>query len=158
VQSPVSATTTGRVLYLVIALLSLAGATVSAVSLQRHYATSATTFCDFSQQFNCDIVNRSEWSTLAGIPVAAIGVAGYVFLFVLSTFRRFKPETPNLLVAAALAGLAFALYLTYIEAHELMTWCILCVASQFIIFGIAILASIEKWRASRALKAPPAVS
>ncbi len=133
-----------------IAVLSLAGTIVSAVSVQRHYATSATTFCDFNQQFNCDIVNRSEWSTLAGIPVAAIGVAGYAALLILSTFRRSRAETPNLLLAAALVGLGFALYLTYIEAYELMTWCILCVASQLVILAITLLAATIKWRTSRA--------
>ena len=142
--------TAGRILYPVIAVLSLAGTIVSAVSVQRHYATSATTFCDFNQQFNCDIVNRSEWSTLAGIPVAAIGVAGYAALLILSTFRRSRAETPNLLLAAALVGLGFALYLTYIEAYELMTWCILCVASQLVILAITLLAGIIKWRTSRA--------
>ena len=40
------------------------GVMVSMVSLQRHYAKSATTYCDFSQKFSCDIVNRSEYSTL----------------------------------------------------------------------------------------------
>ena len=49
-----------RMLFGFIAILSLAGIIVSAVSLQRHYAKSATAYCDFSQQFNCDIVNRSE--------------------------------------------------------------------------------------------------
>ncbi len=140
----------GRILYLIIAVLSLAGAVVSAVSLQRHYAKSDTAFCDISEQFNCDIVNRSEWSTLAGIPVAAIGVAGYLALFILSTLRRSRPETAGLLLAAAVVGFVYALYLTYIEAYQLMTWCILCVASQIIIFMIALLAAIVKWRTSKA--------
>jgi uncharacterized membrane protein len=138
------------ILYSIIAVLSLAGAIVSSVSLQRHYAKSATTFCDFSQQFSCDIVNRSEWSAVAGIPVAAIGVAGYLALFVLATFRRSRPETPNWVLGFAVVGFAFALYLTYIEAYELMTWCILCVASQLLIFAIAVLAVVVKWRTSKA--------
>ena len=61
---------------------------VSAVSLERHYAKSATEFCDFNEKFSCDIVNRSEYSTVSGIPVAAIGVAGYAALFLLSTFWK----------------------------------------------------------------------
>lgn len=137
------------ILYSIIAVLSLAGAIVSSVSLQRHYAKSATAFCDFSQQFNCDVVNRSEWSTIGGIPVAAIGVAGYLFLFVPATFRRSRPETPNWLLGGAVVGFVFALYLTYIEAYELMTWCILCVGSQLLIFAIAVLAAIVKWRTSK---------
>lgn len=149
-MQPAVSSSAGRFLYVVIAVLSLAGVAVSAVALQRHYATSPTNFCDFNQQFNCDIVNRSEWSTLVGIPVAGIGVAGYLALFFLAAFRKASAETPNLLLAGAAAGMIFALYLTYIEAHELMTWCILCVASQIFIFLILVCAAIIKWRAARA--------
>ena len=99
-----------RILFVAIAVLALAGVNVSAVSLQRHYAKSATEFCDFSQQFSCDIVNRSQYSTIQGIPVAGIGVAGYAALFLLATFRRIRAETRTELLVAAVAGLAFALY------------------------------------------------
>jgi vitamin-K-epoxide reductase (warfarin-sensitive) len=139
-----------RALFVAIAVLSLAGVIVSAVSLQRHYAKSATTYCDFSQQFNCDIVNRSQYSKIEGIPVAAIGVAGYTALFVLATFWKSRAETPNRLLGAAIAGLAFALYLTYIEAYELMTWCILCLISLVLISLISLLATVVKVRAARA--------
>ena len=139
-----------RILFATVAVLSLAGVGDSAVALQRHFAKSATTYCDFSQQFNCDIVNRSEYSTLAGIPVAAIGVVGYVALFVLATFWKSRPETPNRLLGAAIAGLAFALYLTYIEAYELTTWCILCLISLALIFLITVLAALVKVKSAKA--------
>ena len=136
--------------FVVIAILSFAGIVVSAVSLQRHYAKSATEFCDFSQKFNCDIVNRSEYSEVQGIPVAAIGILGYATLFFLSTFWNSRPTTPNLLLAASIAGLCFALYLTYVEAYALKTWCILCVASQVMILLIMVCAAIVKLRSARA--------
>lgn len=136
-----------RVLFGVIAVLSLAGMIVSAVSLQRHYAKSATALCDFSQKFSCDIVNRSEYSAIEGIPVAGIGVAGYAALFLLATFWKSRSETPNRLLGAAIAGFAFALYLTYIEAYELMTWCILCLISLLLISLICLLAIVVKVRA-----------
>lgn len=133
-------------LFVAIAVLSLAGIVDSAISLQRHYAKSATNFCDFTQKFNCDIVNRSEYSTMAGIPVAGIGVAGYAALFVLATFMKARTETPTRLLAASLAGLAFALYLTYIEAYELTTWCILCLISLGVISLISFLSVFVKLR------------
>jgi vitamin-K-epoxide reductase (warfarin-sensitive) len=139
-----------RVLFGLIAVLAFAGAIVSSVSLQRHYAKSATAFCDFNQRFSCDIVNRSEYSTVQGIPVAGIGVAGYAALFLLSTFWKSRLETPTRLLGAALAGLAFALYLTYIEAFELMTWCILCLMSLALISLISLLAIAVKVKAARA--------
>jgi vitamin-K-epoxide reductase (warfarin-sensitive) len=134
----------------VIAVLALAGVIVSAVSLQRHYAKSSTTLCDFSQKFSCDIVNRSEYSTIEGIPVAGIGVAGYAALFVLATFWKSRAETPNRLLAGAIAGFVFALYLTYIEAYELMTWCILCLISLLLISVICLLAVVVKVRGTSA--------
>jgi len=138
-----------RILLSLVAVFALAGIIDSTIALQRHFAKSATTYCDFSQKFNCDIVNRSEYSTVMGIPVAAIGMAGYAALFVLSTFWRSRPETPNRLLVAAVAGLAYALYLTYIEAYELTTWCILCLISLLLIFLISGLAVIVKVRSAR---------
>ena len=133
-----------RILFLAIAVLSLAGMIVSAVSLQRHYAKSETSYCEFGERFNCDIVNRSEYSSLLGIPVAGIGVAGYALLVVLSTFQRLDNQTPTRLLLAASAGLAFALYLTYVEAYVLTTWCILCLTSLALITLITMFAGLVK--------------
>ena len=139
-----------RLWFVIIAILSFAGIVLSAVSLQRHYAKSATEFCDFGQKFNCDIVNRSEYSEVQGIPVAAIGVLGYATLFFLSTFWNARATTPNRLLAASMAGLGFALYLTHVEAYQLKIWCILCVASQVAIFLITVVAIIVKFRSAKA--------
>ncbi len=65
-----------RRLYLVIAILAVVGVALSSVSLDLHYRKSKTSFCDFGESFNCDLVNRSEYSTVAGVPVALIGVLG----------------------------------------------------------------------------------
>lgn len=136
-----------RLLFTGISLLSIVGLAISAVALQRHYARSATSFCDLGEAFNCDIVNRSEYSSIAGIPVAAMGIAGYGLLLFLSTVRRRNPVTPPLLLLLASAGLAFAIYLTYVEAYVLTTWCILCLISLSTIFTITLLAFILKWYA-----------
>jgi uncharacterized membrane protein len=135
-----------KFLFAVIAVLSLAGMMVSGISLQRHYAKSETQFCEFGEKFNCDIVNRSEYSSIVGIPVAAIGLAGYGFLLALSTFFRARWETPTRLLITAIAGLAFALRLTYIEAYVLTTWCILCLISLALIFLISGCAAAVRMR------------
>src|ERR1700685_872288 len=137
-----------RALYAAIAILALAGMAVYSVSLQRHYAKSASAFCDFGERFNCDIVNRSEYSAVMGIPVAGIGVVGYGVLLVLATLYRSRVETPLRLLGAALAGLAFALYLTYVEGHILETWCILCLSSLALIVLITLLAVVLKMRSA----------
>jgi vitamin-K-epoxide reductase (warfarin-sensitive) len=140
------ATSRNRIIFILIALLSLGGMIVSGISLQRHYAKSATQFCEIGEKFNCDIVNRSEYSTIAAIPVAGIGVAGYAVLLVLATLYRGRVETPTRLLVAAIGGLAFALYLTYVEAYVLTTWCILCLASLLLIFLITVFSIAAKFR------------
>ncbi len=137
-------------LFAAIAVLSLVGVLLSAFSLQRHYAKSESTFCDFTQKFSCDIVNRSEYSEIEGIPVAAIGVAGYAVLLLLSTLWKSRKETPSRLMAAASAGLFFAFYLTYVEAYQLKTWCILCLGSQLVILLITVLSAFVNLTAPRA--------
>ena len=143
-QTSVTAPAAGRTsrVYSAIALLALAGMFISSISLYHHFSKSKTSFCDIGQSFNCDLVNRSEYSTLAGLPVALIGIAGYLVLLSLATVYREKAETPLLLLLASLAGLAFALRLTYIEARVLYAWCILCLSSLATILAIAVVSGL----------------
>jgi uncharacterized membrane protein len=121
-------------LQVVVIVLCLAGAGLSALSLRSHYATTLTDYCDLNQTFNCDVVNRSQYSSFLGIPVALIGLAGYVVLLALA-FRRDWPSAA-LRTSASWIGLGFALYLAYIEDRVLMTWCLLCIGSLIVISGI----------------------
>ena len=133
---------TSRRLLMVIAFMAVLGIVVSAVSLDHHFRKSKTSYCDFGQSFNCDIVNRSEYSTIAGIPVALIGILGYVGMLAFATFYREKAETPGILLAGSLGGLGFALYLTYVEKFILGVWCILCLTSLAAILTIAVLSGM----------------
>ena len=132
----------------VIALLAVCGIAVSSLSLQHHYATSKTAYCEIGTTFNCDIVNRSEYSSILGIPVALIGMLGYAALAGLATVYRERRDTPAILFGGAAAGLAFALYLTYIEGHVLGVWCILCLSSLGLIATTTIVASVIWWKGS----------
>src|SRR2546423_11653120 len=114
-----------RRLLLAISLLAIAGIAVSSVSLYHHYGSSRTSYCDIGENFNCDIVNRSTYSTVLGIPVALIRVLGYLALLALTKLFRSKTEKPTILFIASLTGIAFPLYLTYIEAYFLATYGIL---------------------------------
>jgi uncharacterized membrane protein len=125
---------------LAISLLAVLGMVLSAVSLKNHYSDDKTGYCDLADNFNCDLVNRSVYSRVGPVPVAAIGLFGYAALFVLSRFRRRAAQIMMLL--AALLGLAFCLYLTYIEAFVLAVWCILCLASLGAMMAITVLAAV----------------
>ena len=128
-----------RKLFLAVALVAVAGAAVSSFSLYHHFGASRTGFCNFGESFNCDLVNRSPYSTVLGMPVALIGILGYLLIFALATLYRAKSETPILLLALSSAGLGFSLYLTYIEGFVLHAWCILCLSSLALIFAEMVL-------------------
>ena len=130
----------------VVALLAVGGVVVSSMSLQNHYAKSKTAYCDFGQAFNCDIVNRSEYSEIFGIPVALIGMLGYGALAGLAVVYRERRDTPAMLFGGAAVGLAFASYLTYIEAHILGVWCILCLSSFTLIAMTTLLSGLIWWK------------
>jgi uncharacterized membrane protein len=123
-----------KILQVVIIILCIAGASLSALSLHNHYTTTSTEYCALDATFNCDVVNRSAYSRFLGVPVALIGLIGYGVLLVLA-FRR-DQLSAALGTAATWIGLGFALYLTYIEDRVLMTWCLLCIGSLIAISGI----------------------
>jgi len=110
-----------------IALLALAGIVVSALALQVHYST-ATEPCDINAKWDCGIVNHSPFAEVLHIPVAAIGIAGYLALAGLAITRRRR-----LLALLAAVALGFSLYLTYIEKYVLEVYCIYCVTSLGIV-------------------------
>jgi uncharacterized membrane protein len=132
----------------VIAILAVCGVAISSISLKHHYAISKTAYCEIGETFNCDIVNRSAYSTIFGIPVALIGMLGYGVVGALATVYRERQETPTILFTATVAGLAFASYLTYIEGHVLGVWCILCLTSFAVIASMTVL-SATVWVKSR---------
>jgi len=116
-----------------IAILALAGVVVSALALRVHYCAD-TEPCSINEKWDCGIVNHSPFAEVLHIPVAAIGIAGYLALAGLALARqRF------LLFLAALAGLGFALRLTFIEEYVLQVWCLYCVISQAVIALIVLL-------------------
>ena len=88
-------------------------------------------------------MNRSAYSDVAGIPVALVGLMAYLFMIGLCVFQKEKQETPALLLFLSGAGLAFSLYLTYVEAEVLRTWCVLCITSLVSIALIVLLSAVR---------------
>ena len=118
-----------------IALLALVGVVVASLALHVHYSTDVEP-CSINEKWDCGIVNHSPFAVIGPVPVAAIGIAGYAVMMVLALARR-----KLLVLAAAVVGLGFSLYLTHIEKDVLMVWCVYCVSSLGII-SLITLASV----------------
>jgi vitamin-K-epoxide reductase (warfarin-sensitive) len=118
-------------------LLAALGIVVSALALREHYRTEGDSPCSINERWDCGIVNHSPYAMVrgTGIPVAVLGIAGYLLMAALAWRRMYR-----WLLAIALAGFAYSLYLAHIEAHVLGVWCIYCVISLGIISLISFLA------------------
>ena len=116
-----------------IALLAIAGIVAATLALRIHYSMDAPP-CDINAHWDCGIVNHSRYSAIHGIPVAAIGIAGYILMGALALRRAYR-----LLLVPTFAGLAYSLYLANIEANVLGVWCIYCVISLGIISLMSLL-------------------
>jgi uncharacterized membrane protein len=81
-------------------------------------------------------VQSSRWAELAGIPVAVLGLAGY--LAILATLAV-RDELGSLLAAFfALVGAGFSAWLTYVELAKIHAICQWCVASAVIMALLAV--------------------
>ena len=131
--------------YLLI-LLAIVGIVLSALALREHYNDEPSP-CSINDKWDCGIVNKSPYAVVGPIPVAALGILGYAVMGILAVWRR-----RGLLVLVVLGGLAFSLYLTYIEAEILGVWCIYCVGS-LITISLFTLLSVPCWYTSRGERA-----
>mgnify|MGYP001793422641 FL=1 len=133
-----------RVILITIIVLSLAGIFDAGYALSQHYAPADTSSCDFNETVSCTAVNQSQYSEIAGIPVAGIGMTGYLLLSLLAAagLSRFAwgKLAPRLLLATSLSALGVSIWLTYVEIVILKAICPLCVLSLVLITMITILA------------------
>ena len=121
--------------YTLLTILNLLAIPITAFLIYLHFRPEASAFCNFGAGLDCDKVNKSIYSTFLGIPVAIMGCTAYIILLIFS-IRGFFRDQKRLIPYATLfvaAGTAFALYLTYVEAFILHTFCLFCVLQQIII-------------------------
>jgi uncharacterized membrane protein len=124
---------TDRRLRLIASVLAVVGLGVAAYLTYIHYE-GIKPVCGLGG--NCEKVQTSEWSKLAGVPVALLGLIGYVAI--LATLLVEREEA---LIAGALfslAGFGFSAYLTYRELFSIDAICPWCVASAVIMALLAI--------------------
>jgi len=118
--------------------LAIAGLGIASYLTYVHYA-GVESVCAIAH--GCEKVQTSEWSKLAGVPVALLGLLGYVGIL---GALLLGGETGRLAaVAFAWTGFAFSLYLTYREIWDIEAICIWCVASASVLTLLVILTTAQ---------------
>ncbi|MBI4495197.1 MAG: vitamin K epoxide reductase family protein [Chloroflexi bacterium] len=126
------------------AILALAGLgiAISAYLTWVHYS-GGLALC--AGAGGCEQVQASRFATVAGLPVALLGLALYLGIFGLGLWRaRSAPaDLPDLVplgqFGLALAGVLYSGYLTYLELYVIGAVCPWCVASAIVVTAICAL-------------------
>ena len=134
----------GRALRAASVLVALAGLGIAGYLTAVHYA-DAEPVCAVSH--GCATVQQSEYAELAGVPVALLGLIGYVAI--LGSLARDGEAWRTATAFLALSGFAFSAWLTYVEVVKLDAICIWCVGSAVCMAVLAALAT------ARLLMSPP---
>jgi uncharacterized membrane protein len=132
-------------------VISAAVATVGlgiAVYLTIVHYTGSSPVCAVSH--GCETVQKSRYAEVVGVPVALLGLLGYVAILV--SLLRDDELARTVTAVLALAGAAFSAWLTYAEIALLDAICIWCVASAICMTLLAILSAV------RLIAAPVSVS
>lgn len=121
--------------YTILTVLNLIAVPITIFLVYAHFKPEASTVCQISESWDCDIVNKSIYSEVLGIPVSIMGLAFYLLMLAYSIrgFFRDQSHLAPYALLATLAGTLFALYLTAVETFILYTYCIFCVTQQVII-------------------------
>jgi uncharacterized membrane protein len=125
--------------------LAVLGLGIAAYLTYVHYS-GAQVACTAGQ--SCVKVQTSQWSRLAGVPVALIGLVGY--LAILATLLvPDREETRLATLGLALTGLGFSAYLTYRELFSIHAICEWCVSSA-VIMTVLLAAAASRYIAAPA--------
>jgi len=135
-------------LYRISIILVVIGLLVS-IYMTIYKATSNDALCLGSG--DCSTVNASRYSEVYGIPVASVGIAGYLAILLTQWYERrdkfFEKNGPLLIFGMALTGFLFTVYLIYVEFAILKALCPFCLTSQAamtIIFIISIVRLVRQ--------------
>jgi uncharacterized membrane protein len=136
-----------RTLRVTLILLTLAGIGVAGYLTYVHYA-GIKPVCTAGG--GCEKVQTSVYSRLAGVPVALVGLLGYISILGLLLAPE-NERTRFTVTALTLMGFAFSAYLTYRELYSIHAICEWCVSSAVI---LTIMAPLAIWRFLRGTTAP----
>ena len=145
-----------RIIAALVALLSLAGIGVAGYLTYVHWFHKPIVCAGLH---SCAEVALSPYAWIAGIPVAFLGLLGYVALLAIALFwlvvrDRFDIWPLLAIWGMSLGGVAYSAYLTYVELYVIHAVCIWCVSSAVIMVLVCIVATaglLTLWRDSELL-------
>ncbi|HTM67726.1 MAG TPA: vitamin K epoxide reductase family protein [Candidatus Binatia bacterium] len=118
----------------VLALGLLGMAFMGYLSYLHFKTTPGSSFCNFGAHFSCEIVNKSVYAELFGVPLAFMGFAYFAFVAALATSAY--PWRHRAILLASVFSIVFSLRLSFVELFVLGAICAFCEASKVVMFAI----------------------
>ncbi len=112
--------------------LPLAGLTDSIYLTREHYLNQAP-ICGIYAN-SCGTVTQSQYAQIGGIPLALLGIGFYLSVLLLTLLLYFyhKRLFAYLLTGLATIGVCTSIFLTYLQAYVIKSWCYWCLFSALI--------------------------
>ncbi len=133
-----NASSFGKIDRIIVALCGL-GTLFMGYLTYLHFKTTEGSLCNFGAGLSCEIVNKSIYSEVLGVPLSFLGLAYFVTIAALA-YKKFLPQAYRAIQAFTLFSLVFGINLSLIEIRDLGTICPFCEASKvlmLVIFAIA---------------------
>jgi len=102
--------------------------------------------CPRTETTNCEVVNTSGYSEIAGIPISALAIPSYLLLLILVARVWRRPRLLSLVFVSGLLLLLYSLYLFYVSRVVIGYLCIWCFRLYMINAGIPLLAALAAGR------------
>ncbi len=136
-------------------IIAVIGLAISIYLTIEHYTSSSLLACPESATINCEKVTTSQWSHIAGIPVAVLGVAYFLGMLILvspAAWRRRGLDATRIVDAGV--GVAMVFYLIWVELFRVDAICLWCTAVHAC---TVLLFAAVLWKTSRHEARSPAV-
>ena len=130
-------------IWLVSVILVMVGAIDSAYLAFLKFAGMVAACSDIG---DCEAVNNSKYAEIGGIPLALLGLLGYLailaFLVLETRFPSWRDGLHLGVFGFTLAGTIYSTYLTYIEIavlHAICPYCVVSAVVMLLLFVISII-------------------
>ena len=126
-------------------LVGFLGALVSVYLATQHYS-DAPALCDAGNLYSCSTVNKSQFSEIAGFPIALLGFGHFLTMLVLANLQNEQSEeyasAGKFLFFTSIISVIYSFVLGYLSAVEIGSWCLFCIS----LYGLNAIGLFGSWK------------
>ncbi len=139
-----------RIVSLILVLIGI----VITLYLSYTALVNVTPVCTEGEGFDCGAVQNSVYSKIMGIPIAYLGLLAYLalggLLLLENRIEFLRAYGPTLVFGLTLFGFIYSMWLVYVQAAILQSYCTWCLGHEAVMTLLFILSAVRLYRSLRA--------